>query len=95
MCPDPYSPSLYPACSPAAVVLQLPIITFSVLDLCCNGMWIAAAQTTNGVFPIQVLLHQLANIQRVWSLPPSENTGKEVKYLAWRSDGKSNLTVFV
>ncbi|XP_063313913.1 anaphase-promoting complex subunit 4 [Pelobates fuscus] len=36
----------------------------------------------------EVLLHRLANIQRVWSLPPSENTGKEVTSLAWRPDGK-------
>ncbi|KAE8629308.1 hypothetical protein XENTR_v10000431 [Xenopus tropicalis] len=36
----------------------------------------------------EVLLHRLANIQRVWSLPPSENTGKEVTCLAWRPDGK-------
>ncbi|KAE8596526.1 hypothetical protein XENTR_v10016135 [Xenopus tropicalis] len=39
----------------------------------------------------EVLLHQLANIQRVWSLPPSENTGKEVTCSAWRSDGKRNV----
>ncbi|OCT99402.1 anaphase promoting complex subunit 4 L homeolog isoform X1 [Xenopus laevis] len=36
----------------------------------------------------EVLLHRLANIQRVWSLPPNENTGKEVTCLAWRPDGK-------
>uniref|UniRef100_A0A8C5P886 Anaphase-promoting complex subunit 4 n=1 Tax=Leptobrachium leishanense TaxID=445787 RepID=A0A8C5P886_9ANUR len=36
----------------------------------------------------EVLLHRLANIQRVWNLPPSENTGKEVTCLAWRPDGK-------
>ncbi|XP_036619844.1 anaphase-promoting complex subunit 4 isoform X2 [Trichosurus vulpecula] len=35
-----------------------------------------------------VLLHRLANFQRVWSLPPNENTGKEVTSLAWRPDGK-------
>ncbi|KFQ65348.1 Anaphase-promoting complex subunit 4, partial [Phaethon lepturus] len=35
-----------------------------------------------------VLLHRLANFQRVWSLPPNENTGKEVTALAWRPDGK-------
>ncbi|XP_061440018.1 anaphase-promoting complex subunit 4 isoform X2 [Rhineura floridana] len=36
----------------------------------------------------EVLLHRLANFQRVWSLPPSESTGKEVTALAWRPDGK-------
>ncbi|XP_066462138.1 anaphase-promoting complex subunit 4 isoform X3 [Eleutherodactylus coqui] len=36
----------------------------------------------------EVLLHRLANIQRVWILPPNENTGKEVTCLAWRPDGK-------
>ncbi|XP_053314308.1 anaphase-promoting complex subunit 4 [Spea bombifrons] len=36
----------------------------------------------------EVLLHRLANIQRVWNLPPNENTGKEVTSLAWRPDGK-------
>nr|CAG32201.1 hypothetical protein RCJMB04_19o9 [Gallus gallus] len=36
----------------------------------------------------EVLLHRLANFQRVWSLPPNENTGKEVTALAWRPDGK-------
>ncbi|XP_075047262.1 anaphase-promoting complex subunit 4 [Mixophyes fleayi] len=36
----------------------------------------------------EVLLHRLANIQRVWNLPPNENTGKEVTCLAWRPDGK-------
>ncbi|PIO28520.1 hypothetical protein AB205_0036070, partial [Aquarana catesbeiana] len=36
----------------------------------------------------EVLLHRLANIQRVWNLPPNENTGKEVSCLAWRPDGK-------
>ncbi|XP_029445787.1 anaphase-promoting complex subunit 4 isoform X2 [Rhinatrema bivittatum] len=35
-----------------------------------------------------VLLHRLTNFQRVWSLPPNENTGKEVTSLAWRPDGK-------
>ncbi|XP_069487956.1 anaphase-promoting complex subunit 4 isoform X2 [Ambystoma mexicanum] len=36
----------------------------------------------------EVLLHRLANFQRVWSLPPNENTGKDVTTLAWRPDGK-------
>uniref|UniRef100_A0A670JBK7 Anaphase-promoting complex subunit 4 n=1 Tax=Podarcis muralis TaxID=64176 RepID=A0A670JBK7_PODMU len=36
----------------------------------------------------EVLLHRLANFQRLWSLPPSESTGKEVTALAWRPDGK-------
>ncbi|KAJ7327029.1 hypothetical protein JRQ81_016788 [Phrynocephalus forsythii] len=36
----------------------------------------------------EVLLHRLANFQRVWSLPPSDSTGKEVTTLAWRPDGK-------
>ncbi|XP_042325223.1 anaphase-promoting complex subunit 4 isoform X1 [Sceloporus undulatus] len=36
----------------------------------------------------EVLLHRLANFQRVWSLPPSDSTGKEVTALAWRPDGK-------
>ncbi|KAF4788271.1 hypothetical protein TURU_162359 [Turdus rufiventris] len=36
----------------------------------------------------EVLLHRLANFQRVWSLPPNESTGKEVTALAWRPDGK-------
>nr|DBA16188.1 TPA: hypothetical protein GDO54_003607 [Pyxicephalus adspersus] len=36
----------------------------------------------------EVLLHRLANIQRIWNLPPNENTGKEVSCLAWRPDGK-------
>ncbi|XP_073513140.1 anaphase-promoting complex subunit 4 isoform X2 [Phyllobates terribilis] len=36
----------------------------------------------------EVLLHRLANIQRVWILPPNENTGKDVTCLAWRPDGK-------
>ncbi|NXN17674.1 APC4 protein, partial [Indicator maculatus] len=36
----------------------------------------------------EVLLHRLASFQRVWSLPPNENTGKEVTALAWRPDGK-------
>ncbi|XP_043918098.1 anaphase-promoting complex subunit 4 [Protopterus annectens] len=36
----------------------------------------------------EVLLHRLANFQRVWSLPANENTGKEVTSLAWRPDGK-------
>uniref|UniRef100_A0A8C8FIY5 Anaphase-promoting complex subunit 4 n=1 Tax=Oncorhynchus tshawytscha TaxID=74940 RepID=A0A8C8FIY5_ONCTS len=36
----------------------------------------------------ELLLHRLANFQRVWSLPPNENTGKEITALAWRPDGK-------
>ncbi|XP_018588699.2 anaphase-promoting complex subunit 4 [Scleropages formosus] len=36
----------------------------------------------------ELLLHRLANFQRVWSLAPNENTGKEVTALAWRPDGK-------
>uniref|UniRef100_A0A803SNM9 Anaphase-promoting complex subunit 4 n=1 Tax=Anolis carolinensis TaxID=28377 RepID=A0A803SNM9_ANOCA len=36
----------------------------------------------------EVLLHRLANFQRVWSLPPSDSTGKDVTALAWRPDGK-------
>ncbi|XP_051952176.1 anaphase-promoting complex subunit 4-like [Xyrauchen texanus] len=36
----------------------------------------------------EILLHRLANFQRVWSLPPNENTGKEITSLAWRPDGK-------
>ncbi|XP_053560056.1 anaphase-promoting complex subunit 4 isoform X2 [Bombina bombina] len=36
----------------------------------------------------EILLHRLANIQRVWSLPPNENTGKDVTSMAWRPDGK-------
>ncbi|POI20311.1 hypothetical protein CIB84_015942, partial [Bambusicola thoracicus] len=40
-----------------------------------------------------VLLHRLANFQRVWSLPPNENTGKEVTALAWRPDGKIQYNV--
>ncbi|KAK7133158.1 hypothetical protein R3I94_015143 [Phoxinus phoxinus] len=36
----------------------------------------------------ELLLHRLANFQRVWSLPPNENTGKEITSLAWRPDGK-------
>uniref|UniRef100_A0A8B9RGB6 Anaphase-promoting complex subunit 4 n=1 Tax=Astyanax mexicanus TaxID=7994 RepID=A0A8B9RGB6_ASTMX len=36
----------------------------------------------------ELLLHRLANFQRVWNLPPSENTGKEITSLAWRPDGK-------
>ncbi|KAF5892270.1 anaphase-promoting complex subunit 4, partial [Clarias magur] len=35
-----------------------------------------------------LLLHRLANFQRVWSLAPNENTGKEITSLAWRPDGK-------
>ncbi|KAM6962764.1 anaphase-promoting complex subunit 4 [Aplochiton taeniatus] len=44
---------------------------------------IALANTTG-----ELLLHRLANFQRVWSLPPNENTGKEITALAWRPDGK-------
>ncbi|KAM3876439.1 anaphase-promoting complex subunit 4 [Diretmus argenteus] len=44
---------------------------------------IALANTTG-----ELLLHRLANFQRVWSLPPSEYTGKEITALAWRPDGK-------
>ncbi|XP_056621348.1 anaphase-promoting complex subunit 4 isoform X1 [Triplophysa dalaica] len=36
----------------------------------------------------ELLLHRLANFQRVWSLPPNENTGKEITAVAWRPDGK-------
>ncbi|XP_057209820.1 anaphase-promoting complex subunit 4 isoform X3 [Triplophysa rosa] len=36
----------------------------------------------------ELLLHRLANFQRVWSLQPNENTGKEITALAWRPDGK-------
>ncbi|XP_016380967.1 anaphase-promoting complex subunit 4-like [Sinocyclocheilus rhinocerous] len=36
----------------------------------------------------ELLLHRLANFQRVWSLLPNENTGKEITSLAWRPDGK-------
>ncbi|XP_066576052.1 anaphase-promoting complex subunit 4 [Amia ocellicauda] len=36
----------------------------------------------------ELLLHRLANFQRVWTLPPNENTGKEITSLAWRPDGK-------
>uniref|UniRef100_A0A8C5H643 Anaphase-promoting complex subunit 4 n=1 Tax=Gouania willdenowi TaxID=441366 RepID=A0A8C5H643_GOUWI len=35
----------------------------------------------------ELLLHRLANFQRVWSLQPSEYTWKEIT-LAWRPDGK-------
>ncbi|KAF7690107.1 anaphase-promoting complex subunit 4 [Silurus meridionalis] len=44
---------------------------------------IALANTTG-----ELLLHRLANFQRVWSLAPNENTGKEITSLAWRPDGK-------
>ncbi|KAI9535944.1 anaphase promoting complex subunit 4 [Dissostichus eleginoides] len=44
---------------------------------------IALANTTG-----ELLLHRLASFQRVWSLPPSEFTGKEITALAWRPDGK-------
>lgn len=44
---------------------------------------IALANTTG-----ELLLHRLANFHRVWSLPPNENTGKEITSLAWRPDGK-------
>ncbi|XP_072294728.1 anaphase-promoting complex subunit 4 isoform X2 [Eucyclogobius newberryi] len=36
----------------------------------------------------ELLLHRLASFQRVWSLPPSEYTGKDITALAWRPDGK-------
>lgn len=36
----------------------------------------------------ELLLHRLASFQRVWSLQPSEYTGKEITALAWRPDGK-------
>ncbi|KAG2465409.1 APC4 protein, partial [Polypterus senegalus] len=36
----------------------------------------------------ELLLHRLANFQRVWSLAPNENTGKEISSVAWRPDGK-------
>ncbi|XP_066533041.1 anaphase-promoting complex subunit 4 [Hoplias malabaricus] len=36
----------------------------------------------------ELLLHRLANFQRVWSLSPNENTGKQITSLAWRPDGK-------
>ncbi|XP_075996458.1 anaphase-promoting complex subunit 4 [Genypterus blacodes] len=45
---------------------------------------IALANTTG-----ELLLHRLANFQRVWSLPPNEYTGKDITALAWRPDGKS------
>lgn len=45
-------------------------------------------------FQFQLLLHRLANFQRVWSLAPNENTGKEITSLAWRPDGKSKLLPF-
>uniref|UniRef100_A0A8D0AR71 Anaphase-promoting complex subunit 4 n=1 Tax=Sander lucioperca TaxID=283035 RepID=A0A8D0AR71_SANLU len=44
---------------------------------------IALANTTG-----ELLLHRLASFQRVWSLPPSEYTGKDITALAWRPDGK-------
>uniref|UniRef100_A0A7N6BS10 Anaphase-promoting complex subunit 4 n=1 Tax=Anabas testudineus TaxID=64144 RepID=A0A7N6BS10_ANATE len=44
---------------------------------------IALANTTG-----ELLLHRLASFQRVWCLPPSEYTGKEITALAWRPDGK-------
>ncbi|KAF7661406.1 hypothetical protein LDENG_00262020 [Lucifuga dentata] len=44
---------------------------------------IALANTTG-----ELLLHRLANFQRVWSLPPNEYTGKEITAVAWRPDGK-------
>uniref|UniRef100_H2L3R2 Anaphase-promoting complex subunit 4 n=1 Tax=Oryzias latipes TaxID=8090 RepID=H2L3R2_ORYLA len=37
----------------------------------------------------ELLLHRLASFQRVWSLPPTERTGKEITALAWRPDGKT------
>ncbi|XP_058882418.1 anaphase-promoting complex subunit 4 isoform X1 [Acipenser ruthenus] len=36
----------------------------------------------------ELLLHRLASFQRVWSLAPNEDTGKEITSLAWRPDGK-------
>uniref|UniRef100_A0A8C6TY00 Anaphase-promoting complex subunit 4 n=1 Tax=Neogobius melanostomus TaxID=47308 RepID=A0A8C6TY00_9GOBI len=36
----------------------------------------------------ELLLHRLDSFQRVWSLPPSEYTGKDITALAWRPDGK-------
>lgn len=44
---------------------------------------IALANTTG-----ELLLYRLTGFQRVWSLPPSEYTGKEITALAWRPDGK-------
>ncbi|XP_014831333.1 PREDICTED: anaphase-promoting complex subunit 4 [Poecilia mexicana] len=44
---------------------------------------IALANTTG-----ELLLHRLASFQRVWSLAPSEYTGKEITALTWRPDGK-------
>uniref|UniRef100_A0A3Q2WSR0 Anaphase-promoting complex subunit 4 n=1 Tax=Haplochromis burtoni TaxID=8153 RepID=A0A3Q2WSR0_HAPBU len=44
---------------------------------------IALANTTG-----ELLLHRLAGFQRVWTLPPSEYTGKEITAIAWRPDGK-------
>uniref|UniRef100_A0A673H405 Anaphase-promoting complex subunit 4 n=1 Tax=Sinocyclocheilus rhinocerous TaxID=307959 RepID=A0A673H405_9TELE len=49
-----------------------------------NRDLIALANTSGEV----LLLHRLANFQRVWSLLPNENTGKEITSLAWRPDGK-------
>ncbi|XP_024114665.1 anaphase-promoting complex subunit 4 [Oryzias melastigma] len=37
----------------------------------------------------ELLLHRLASFQRVWSLPPTDRTGKEITALAWRPDGKT------
>ncbi|XP_043074956.1 anaphase-promoting complex subunit 4 isoform X2 [Puntigrus tetrazona] len=48
-----------------------------------NRDLIALANTSG-----ELLLHRLANFQRVWSLMPNENTGKEITSLAWRPDGK-------
>ncbi|XP_058613019.1 anaphase-promoting complex subunit 4 isoform X3 [Onychostoma macrolepis] len=48
-----------------------------------NRDLIALANTSG-----ELLLHRLANFQRVWSLLPNENTGKEITSLAWRPDGK-------
>ncbi|KAJ8280058.1 hypothetical protein COCON_G00071240 [Conger conger] len=36
----------------------------------------------------ELLLHRLANFQRVWSLALNDSTGKEITSLAWRPDGK-------
>uniref|UniRef100_A0A672Y6U5 Anaphase-promoting complex subunit 4 n=1 Tax=Sphaeramia orbicularis TaxID=375764 RepID=A0A672Y6U5_9TELE len=49
---------------------------------------IALANTTG-----ELLLHRLASFQRVWSLPPSEYTGKDITALAWRPDGICLLIV--
>ncbi|KAG7275273.1 hypothetical protein CRUP_035000 [Coryphaenoides rupestris] len=38
--------------------------------------------------PTPLLLHRLSHFHRVWSLPATEHTGKEITALAWRPDGK-------